>query len=77
MSLQWPQLRVGQPLCCRSLTVFPLFADGSPFVEYQLADEAIAGATVAVQEVTESGSVPELLVENSGDTQGERIPASK
>ena len=84
MSLQWPQLRIGQPLSCHSLTVFPLFADGGapPLVEYQLADEAIAGATVSVQEVTEGGSVPELLVENSGPTrilflEGEELRGAK
>jgi hypothetical protein len=66
MSFQLPQLRVGQPLTCNALTVFPLHAEAIKPADYQLADEAMAAATVAVQEVGAAGSVPELLVDNSG-----------
>jgi hypothetical protein len=34
-----------------------------------LAEEALKGGTVEVKEVGESGSVPELLVSNKGDTK--------
>src|SRR5262249_22260024 len=61
-----PQLQIGQPLACNSLTVFPLYSEASKPADYQLADEAIAATTVVVQEVSEGGSVPELLVENTG-----------
>src|SRR5262245_1315054 len=82
MSFHLPQLQVGQPLTCNSLTVFPLFAEASKPAEYHLADEAMAAATVAVQEVSEGGSVPELLVENTGDCrvlflEGEELRGAK
>jgi len=82
MSFQLPQLQVGQPLSFNSLTVFPLYAQTCKPADYQLADEAIAASTVAVQEVSEGGSVPELLVENTGDTrvlflEGEELRGAK
>lgn len=82
MSFQLPQLQVGQPLSCRLLTVFPLYADAGKNIDYQLADEAIAASTVAIQEVSEGGSVPELLVENTGDCrvlflEGEELRGAK
>lgn len=82
MSFQLPRLQVGQPLACNSLTVFPLYAEAGPPIDYQLADEAIQAGTVAVQEVTEGGSVPELLVENTGDCrvlflEGEELRGAK
>jgi len=82
MSFQLPPIRVGQPLTCNSLTVFPLHAESIKPADYQLADEAIAAATVAVQEVGEGGSVPELLVENTGDCrvlflEGEELRGAK
>ncbi|OAI54062.1 hypothetical protein AYO44_15500 [Planctomycetaceae bacterium SCGC AG-212-F19] len=82
MSFQLPQLHVGQPLTCNSLTVFPLYAKAGKPADYQLADEAIAAATVAVQEISDGGSVPELLVENTGDCrvlflEGEELRGAK
>jgi hypothetical protein len=82
MSFQLPQLQIGQPLTCKSLTVFPLYVEAGKPADYQLADEAIATATVAVQEVSEGGSVPELLVDNTGDCrvlflEGEELRGAK
>jgi len=82
MSFQLPQLQIGQPLTCNSLTVFPLYAEAGKPADYQLADEAIAASTLAVQEVSEGGSVPELLVENTGDCrvlflEGEELRGAK
>lgn len=82
MSFHLPQLRVGQPLACNSLTVFPLYGHTGKPAEYLLADEAIAASTVAVQEISEGGSVPELLVENTGDCrvlflEGEELRGAK
>jgi hypothetical protein len=82
MSLQLPQLRVGAPTRYQSLTVFPLFGEVVQPVEYQLADEAIGAATVTVQEIGEQGTVPELLVENSGEVrvlflEGEELRGAK
>jgi hypothetical protein len=82
MSFQLPQLQIGQPLTCNSLTVYPLYSQASKPADYQLADEAIAASTVTVQEVSEGGSVPELLVENTGDwrvlfLEGEELRGAK
>ena len=82
MSLQLPQIKVGQPLTCNSLTVFPLYAEAGTAAEYQLADEAISASTLAVQEVDEGGSVPDLLVENTGECrvlflEGEELRGAK
>jgi hypothetical protein len=62
----FPGIRVGNPTCHESLTVFPLFAEPNGQVEYLLSDEALQAGSVTVQEVSEGGSVPDLLVENSG-----------
>jgi hypothetical protein len=82
MSVALPTLRVGDPVRYQSLSVFPLFSDGNGGVEYRLADEALADESVAVEEVDESGSVPDLLVENKGDIrvlflEGEELIGAK
>jgi hypothetical protein len=51
-------------------------------VDYLLSDEAIQGGSVTVQEVSEGGSVPDLLVENAGETrvlfiEGEELVGAK
>ncbi len=82
MSVALPDVRVGEPLHYKSMSVFPLFTDTNGGVDYRLADEAIADKSVTVEEVSESGSVPELLVENKGDTrvlfiEGEELVGAK
>ena len=82
MSFRMPSFRVGQPVAYHALTVVPLYAEASTPAEYQLSDEAIQASAVMVQEVSEAGSVPELLVENSGDTrvlflEGEELRGAK
>ncbi len=82
MAVAIPQIRVGEPLRYKALCVFPLFTESRGSVEYALADEAIRDAVVTVQEVSESGSVPELLVENKGDLrvlfiEGEELVGAK
>jgi len=64
------------------LAVFPLFAPPSPDVEYRLSHEALDAQIVTVQEVSEAGSVPDLLVENKGDVsvlflEGEELIGAK
>src|SRR5262249_14188100 len=61
--------RIGSPASFRALTIFPLYSQESRPIEYLLADEAVAAGVVTVQEVSEAGSVPELSVENKGDTR--------
>src|SRR4051794_9813843 len=78
----FPGIRVGNPTCHESLTVFPLYAEPNGQVEYLLSDEALQAGSVTVQEVSEGGSVPNLLVENKGDRrvlflEGEELVGAK
>jgi hypothetical protein len=59
-------IRIGQPARFGPLTVFPLFCEASRPVEYVLSDEGMEAGTVTVGEVSQQGSVPELIVENKG-----------
>jgi hypothetical protein len=82
MSFHLPQFRLGPPQSCNSLTVVPLYAEAEHPAEYRLADEAIESSAVVVQEISEGGSVPELLVENLGDSrvlflEGEELRGAK
>ncbi|WP_152054460.1 ARPP-1 family domain-containing protein [Tautonia marina] len=77
-----PELRIGDPIRHEALAVFPLFTDTGGVVDYLLSDEAIASGSVAVEEVSEAGSVPNLLVENTGDSrvlflEGEELHGAK
>lgn len=77
-----PEVRVGDPIRHESLAVFPLFSTLDARVDYLLSDEAILAGTVAVEEVSEGGSVPDLLVTNSGDSrvlflEGEELRGAK
>jgi hypothetical protein len=80
----FPSFRVGDPIRHQELVVFPLFrtVDASNEVDYQLAGDAIAAGTIVVEEVSESGSVPTLLVTNQGDErvlflEGEELRGAK
>lgn len=82
MTVALPELRVGEPVRHKALSVFPLFTDSNGGVDYRLADEAIADESLLVEEVSEGGSVPDLLVENKGDTrvlfiEGEELVGAK
>ncbi len=74
-------IEMGEPLSFGSLTVYPLYAR-STALEYQLLDEGLAAGTVKISELNESGSVPELMVENRGDSrllllEGEELVGAK
>jgi hypothetical protein len=82
MPVAVPKIRVGEPVRHRAISVFPLFTDSNGGVDYRLSDEALADESLIVEEVSESGSVPELLVENKGDTlvlfiEGEELIGAK
>jgi len=82
MSVTFPEVRIGPALRYKSVSVFPLFAEANGSVDYLLADEAIEAERLIVEEVSESGSVPDLLVENKGDTrvlfiEGEELVGAK
>jgi hypothetical protein len=77
-----PEIQVGEPICHDPLAVFPLFSPSPGDVEYLLAGEALAAGSVNVEEVSEGGSVPNLLVTNQGDTrvlflEGEELRGAK
>ena len=82
MSVTFAAIRVGEPIRHETLSVFPLFTEPGSKVDYLLSDEAIAAEAVIVKEVSESGSVPDLLVENKGDArvlflEGEELVGAK
>ena len=82
MAVAFPEIRVGQPVRHRAVSVFPLFTDRGVPVDYLLSDEALGKESVAVTEVSEAGSVPDLLVENKGDArvlflEGEELVGAK
>ena len=69
--LSIPEIRAGEPVRCGALAVFPLFterrtlfSDGA--LDYLLADEAVGLGTCVVREVSETGVVGQLLVDNAG-----------
>jgi len=77
-----PEIRVGDPISYQSLAVFPLFSVVDASVDYLLSDEAIQAGAVAVEEVNEGGSVPNLMVINHGDSrvlflEGEELRGAK
>jgi hypothetical protein len=61
-------IELGAARAHRNITIFPLICpvNGSP--EYRTLGEAIQDRTLTVTEVSQSGSVPNLLVVNRGDT---------
>jgi hypothetical protein len=80
--LTLPGVRVGDPLCHEALTVFPLFDQASGNADYLLSDEALAAGAVTVEELTEGGSVPTLVVNNPTDSlvlflEGEELRGAK
>jgi hypothetical protein len=82
MSVGFPSVRVGEPVRYQALSVFPLFDGSQAPVEYLLSDEGIGSGSVTVEEVSEAGSVPDLLVENKGDVrvlfiEGEELIGAK
>jgi hypothetical protein len=63
-----PSVRVGAPVTHDKLTVFPLYLEAPAAPNYRLSEEALADGTAVVEEVTEGGSVPNLAVDNRGET---------
>jgi hypothetical protein len=59
-------IEIGTPVTAANLSMFPLLLREDVAPPYQTLDEALAAGLASVTEVTESGSVPELLVKNDG-----------
>lgn len=78
----FPDLRIADPLRHETLAVFPLFAEGKPGADYLLSEEALSAGSVTVEEVSDAGSVPTLLVNNQLDSavlflEGEELRGAK
>ncbi len=84
MCVEIHEVRVGEPSTFGNVAVFPLFVGMPPgkSPDYVLASEAMAAGTLTVQEVSETGEVPCLLVDNNGDrpalfVEGEEVRGGK
>lgn len=60
-------LVLGRPATHRGLTVFPLTSGLASSLRYLLLEEGLRKDLVTIGEVSEGGSVPELVVENRAD----------
>ena len=77
-------LELGAPVVHRQMAMFPLLngkSDAGPRT-YATLDEALVSATARVSEVSEGGSVPELVFRNLGDkpvllVEGEELVGAK
>jgi len=58
------QLELGTPIAAANLTMYPLLLPEESAPGYLTLEEALAAGLASVTEVSESGSVPELLVKN-------------
>jgi hypothetical protein len=61
-ALATPDIR--SPVCAANLAMFPLRLPEKAAPGYLVLKEALAGGLASVAEVSESGSVPDLLVRN-------------
>jgi hypothetical protein len=60
-------IEIGNSTTFENLTMYPLLGTSEQKLEYVTLDEALAAKTASVTEVSESGSVPDLLFRNDGD----------
>ena len=58
------QFDVGAPVTAGNLAMFPLLLPGDDEPGYTMLDEALGAGLASVTEVSEAGSVPELLLKN-------------
>jgi hypothetical protein len=75
-------LELGEPKVSGSLTMYPLLTRQSNMPGYVTLDQALEAGIGRVEEVSEGGSVPELLFRNDGDTpilllDGEELVGAK
>ena len=61
------RLVVGEPTTARGLSMYPLRSRLEGTVDYMLLRDALAGGLVTIREVSERGSVPDLLVDNRAE----------
>ncbi len=75
-------LQVGDPIGHANLTLVPLRGPRQERLQYMLATEAIGAGTLEITEISESGSVPELLATNKAQSMillldGEELVGAK
>ena len=59
-------LKLGEAQAFENITVFPLLAASVPTIEYVTLADAMEAKALVVTEVSETGSVPDLKVSNTG-----------
>ena len=59
-------LTIGQPQVFQNLSAIPLLLRDAPQAKYTTLAKAIADGFATITEVSEDGSVPELLLDNTG-----------
>ena len=60
-------IEIGRSIVFEELTMYPMLGSSEQKLSYITLDEALAAKTASVTEVSESGSVPDLLFRNDGD----------
>jgi hypothetical protein len=75
-------LEIGTPITTGPLTLFPLLRTDAPLAAYALLDEALDAGLAEVTEISDGGSVPELLFRNRSDrdillVDGEELVGAK
>ena len=76
------RLEVGAPETTLGLSMFPLRSQSEAAVDYLLLGDALAAKLVTVREVSEAGSVSDLIVDNRADkpvliVDGEELVGAK
>ena len=76
------RVEIGNPVTVRNLTMFPLLRPDATAAAYQLLDEALETGVAEVTEISNGGSVPELLFRNRSDkdillVDGEELVGAK
>jgi hypothetical protein len=61
------ELGIGEPQHFRNLTAFPLLQQRMTRPDYLTLAKAMNKGTAVITEISEGGSVPELLLDNAGD----------
>lgn len=59
-------LTIGEPQAYRNLTAFPLLRRNAPKAAYLTLSAAVAKGAARITEISAGGSVPELLLDNTG-----------
>lgn len=60
-------LKVGAPKSVKNLTLFPLSGNPEASMEYLMVDQALDSKRATIEEVSQSGSVPELRLVNTSE----------